>query len=208
MPSLSVQTAAPPEQSNQEEETTNRSVHFATEDETLDDDVEDSHYFECDDDDESDDEILDIVADAQYLALNQGQAPRWKDVESAHEELVVHVDYARAKAFSLCKEETKFVKQRVERRLNGASSKSFKNLLDIFFGPRSYLWKGIQNALDNNNFRNPDAPILMQHEEFMKHLSTFFIAASYHEVSTHHKKVESLLIIFDDLTLSSLYICL
>eukprot|EP00978_Attheya_sp_CCMP212_P024752 scaffold78291_cov47-Attheya_sp.AAC.2 len=102
MPSLSVQTAAPPEQSNKEEGTTKRSVHFADEEETLEDDLEDSHYFECDDDEESDDEILDIIADAQYLALNQGQAPRWKDVESVHEDLVVHLDYARDKAFSLC----------------------------------------------------------------------------------------------------------
>ena len=133
MPSLSVQTAAPQEQNNQEE-TANPSVNFASEYEPMEEEDldESSHFFDCNDhDDESDDEMLDLIEDVQYLMRNEGQPPKWKDVDNAHEGLVVHLDYARNKAFTLCKEETKFVKMRIERRLNGASSKSFKNLMDI-----------------------------------------------------------------------------
>jgi hypothetical protein len=194
MPSLSVQTAA---QSDEVEQTTT----IANENETLEEeDVDDSNFFEWNEDDnESDDEILDLIEDVQYLMTNQGQVPKWKDVNNAHENLVVHLDYAREKAFSLCKEETSFIKMQIEQRLNGISSTSFKNLMDIFFGPRSYMWKALLNAFDNENIRNPATPIIMTHESFMKHLGTYFIASSYHQVSTHHKMLETLLIILTEI---------
>jgi hypothetical protein len=115
--------------------------------------------------------------------MTQTQAATWKDIDDAHEHLVVHMDSARTKAFDLCKEETSFVHGRVLARLNGASSRSYKNLMNIFFGPQSNIWMAIEQGIMRERIRKQDPTIQMSHEEFMKNLCTFFLSAAYNQVS-------------------------
>jgi hypothetical protein len=71
--------------------------------------------------------------------MTQTQAALWKDVDDAHEHLVVHMDSAQTKAFELCKEETAFVHGQVLARLNGASSRSYKKLIKIFLSAKQHM---------------------------------------------------------------------
>jgi hypothetical protein len=144
-------------------------------------------FVENDEDDASDDDgIENMFESLRYVAQNEALTPKWKDVDNPSQHLRVHMNYAREKAFQMCKEEMAFVKERVEIRLVGRSSTSFKNIMDIFFGPTSYLWMALNNNVIRENMRTHggDAPpIQMTHGDFMKNVATFFFAASYHEVS-------------------------
>eukprot|EP00978_Attheya_sp_CCMP212_P016245 scaffold42380_cov35-Attheya_sp.AAC.1 len=71
-----------------------------------------------------------------------------------------------------------FVKERVEIRLNGASSTLFKNIMDIFFGPTSYLWMALNNNVIRENMcthGGDTPPIQLTHGDFMKNVATFFL---------------------------------
>jgi hypothetical protein len=73
-----------------------------------------------------------VFDNLRNVAENEAQAPKWKDVDSPWQHLRVYMNYAQEQAFLICKEEMAFVKERVQTRLNGRSTKSFKNIMNIF----------------------------------------------------------------------------
>jgi hypothetical protein len=126
--------------------------------------------------------VEDCVEDLAYMMANgtNGGGAQWKDVAEFNESIRATVDEARHQTFQLCKEETKFILDKVKKRLGRRSEKSLLNVANIFLDEDSKIWRVLDARLNHNKPWN--AKDRLTHHQFFKCIMTLFVAGAYGQV--------------------------
>jgi hypothetical protein len=124
----------------------------------------------------------DFVEDLAYMRENSNNnAEQWRDLTGFNENIRATVDEARNQTFQLCKNETKFVLEKVKKRLGQRSEKSLLNVANIFLDEDSKVWRVIDERV-NLGIRKTDKNRLT-HFQFIKCIMTMFVTGAYGQVS-------------------------
>jgi hypothetical protein len=131
--------------------------------------------------------VEDFAEDMAYMMQNPtGCGEQWKDMSQSTFTANVRatVDDARHQTFELCKKEREFVISKVKAKLGRLSEKSLLNVVNIFLGEESKVWKVIDERINQGIKRKHER---MTHLHFFKCVMTLFVTGAYGVVSIFEK---------------------
>jgi hypothetical protein len=128
--------------------------------------------------------VEDFVEDMAYMAENSKE--QWRDISPTAfiDNIRATVDDARHQTFELCKQEREYVLAKVKEKLGRRSEKSLLNVVNIFLGEESKVWKAIEVRINQGIKRKQDR---MTHLHFFKCVMTLFVTGAYGQVRVFGK---------------------